>query len=508
MPVTICPSDSQDLVDDLVETVREGKENTNRVHIVSSIINVDDDVVGISTTAGSLKPISQSSVASEGKSAAQPIIIPASPLQAPSTLITSPRADKPHPFFMSKLKTSTQPKMSSPKHVPKAPPYPDRWSQHVKGFQTPLQTSSLSIFPCRDKRESRQSLEYSASYAFLKRKDTPDTLPASLPSPFPWVQSRPPELDHIPNKHELNHSAMTHFTNKAPENLQSRRPWSEKWRPSCAQEVLGNEKSAVYLRDWLRALELQLGDGKVTNPPDSKGAASKGTAKDSNRGIKRPRVVRAVEKTRGRKKLRHDSDDEGDWIVYTDEESGDDVSAQPEVDLYGDDLPELPPSLEYSQNGDIQLFGQSLGQLHNTILLTGPHGNGKTAAVYACAEELDWDVFEVYPGIGKRNGASLENYIGEVGKNHLVRQTRSLFRQREGLDAANTPSGNEAESYDQNAKPGKSIRQSLILLEEVDILFKEDNNFWNTVTGIIKECKRPVVCTCNGRSLISDVRFI
>jgi hypothetical protein len=503
------------LVDDLVETARERKANTNGVHTASSIIDADDDDAGASTTAGLPKPIdtSQSLVASEGKSADQPIMIPASPLQAPSILITSPRrADKPaHPFFMSKPKTSTQPKMSSPKHVVKAAPYPDRSSQHVKGFQTPLQISSPLMFPCREKRAPEQSLEDSASYTFLKREDTRDYLPASLASPFPRVQSRPPELNHTPGKHELNHPAITHFKNKTAEKLQSRRPWSEKWRPSCAQEVLGNEKSAVYLKDWLRALELQLGDGKVTNPPDAKGAVPKGTAMASNRGIKRPRVVRAVEKTRGRKRLRHDSDDEDDWIVYTDEESGNDVSTQPEVNLFDDDLIlEPPPSLECSQNSDIQLFGQSLGQLHNTILLTGPYGNGKTAAVYACAEELDWDVFEVYPGIGKRNGASLENYIGEVGKNHLVRHTRSLFREREDLDAANTPSasGNDAETHDQNAKPGKSIRQSLILLEEVDILFKEDNNFWNTVTGIIKECKRPVVCTCNGKFLKSDVRFI
>ena len=492
---------------DLVETAPEGKGNTNGVHTVSSIITVDD---GHTTTESlTLIDTSQPSVASEGESANQPIIIPASPLQVPSTLITSlRREDKPaHPFFLSKPKISTQPKTLSPKHIAKAAPYPDRSSQHVKGFQTPLQTSSSLIFPCREKekRPSEQSLEDSGGYSFLNQKDARDYLPSSLPSPFPRVQSRPPELSHITDKHEVNYPAMTHFMNKGPENLQARRPWSEKWRPSCAQEVLGNEKSATYLRDWLRALELQLGDGKVTNPPETKDAVPKGTAKTSNRGIKRPRVVRAVEKTRGRKKLRHDSDDEDDWIVYTDE-SGDEVSTQPEVDIYHDDLiPGPPSSLECSQNGDIQPFGKNLGQLHNTILLTGPHGNGKTAAVYACAEELEWDVFEVYPGIGKRNGVSLESYIGEVGKNHLVRQTRSLFRKREDLDA---PSGDEAETHDQNAKPGNSIRQSLILLEEVDILFKEDNNFWNTVTGIIKECKRPVICTCNGKFLISDVRFI
>ena len=349
----------------------------------------------------------------------------------------------------------------------------------------------------------------------MKQKDTHDYHSATLPSPFPIVKSRSPEFNYVPDQHEHNHPAVTPFMKKKRENLQSRRPWPEKWRPSCAQEVLGNERSAIYLRDWLRALELQLEVGRTTNPAEMKNVVPKG-AKSSSRGIKRPRVVRAVEKTRGRKKLRHNSDDEEDWIVYTDEELGDDVFTRSDVDICEDLISEPLASRECSQNGNIQPLrdgsvGQDSSQPHNTILLTGPHGNGKTTAVYACAKELDWDVFEVYPGIGKRNGASLDNYIGEVGKNHLVHQThrnsgdllRTLFRRREDIDATNASlSGDETDNeiQGQDAKPAKPIRQSLILLEEVDILFKEDSNFWNTVTGIIKECKRPVVCTCNGKS--------
>ncbi|KIY49206.1 hypothetical protein FISHEDRAFT_25929, partial [Fistulina hepatica ATCC 64428] len=60
--------------------------------------------------------------------------------------------------------------------------------------------------------------------------------------------------------------------------------------------------------------------------------------------------------------------------------------------------------------------------LTNTMLLVGPFGSGKTAAVYACAEELGWDVFEVYPGVGRRNGANVENLVGDVGRNHIVHQ--------------------------------------------------------------------------------------
>ena len=503
----------------MVETAREEKESTNGAYIVSSVIVVDDDDTDVSAATGSLKlsDASQSSVACEGKSLDLPIIIPSSPLEAPSTSIRSLGIadDKPaHPFFSSKPRAYVQPlpsKTLSPKHVVETAPYPDFSSQHVKGFQTLLQSSSPPLFPYR-KRAFEQSLEASASYAFLKEKDTCDYLPTTIPSSFLVVPSRSVEPNHVPVEHKLNHPALARFTNKAPENLQSRRPWSEKWRPSCAQEVLGNEKSAIYLRDWLRALELQLEDGRTSDPPEAKDAVFKATAKASSRGVKRPRVVRAVEKTRGRKKLRHNSDDEDDWIVYTDEESENDVSTYPEVDIYGGQISDPPASLGCSQNSDIQPLmvgnvGQNLGQLHNTILLTGPHGNGKTAAVYACAEELDWDVFEVYPGIGKRNGVSLDNYIGEVGKNHLVHQThrhsgdllRSLFRRTEDLNAANASPSGDTDSQDQDAKPSKAIRQSLILLEEVDILFKEDNNFWNTVTGIIRECKRPVICTCNGK---------
>jgi hypothetical protein len=272
----------------------------------------------------------------------------------------------------------------------------------------------------------------------------------------------------------------------------------------------------MYLRNWLRALGLQLEDNTAPTT-DAAGETAKGKFQPSGRGTKRARVVRAVDKTR-RKKSRLDSDEEDNWIVYTDDESDDEVEPCSEFDAFGEPCPSVPASspLSSTAHGPETEPSQSqdLGQLHNTILLSGPHGTGKTASVYACAEELGWDVFEVYPGIGRRNGTNIDNLVGEVGKNHLVNQNhqsgdvlKSFLKHRSNPEVTDTELSS-VPVYSPRKKASPTVgsenitkdrmRQSLILLEEVDILFKEDTNFWATVTRIIKECKRPVICTCNG----------
>lgn len=502
------------------------RQRSPSIAIIDHIPSVS--LISTGTIRGS-HAVSQLTPKQEGKTAAIPIVIESSPIKDTSSF----KLNKPiHPFFGGKLKASTSSSASTPlprktpaiQQAPRLPSYPDRNAQHVRGLQTSI-SGYQPVFPTRTISDPSKQATEPPDYNFLTKENISEEYNQS-PTYILSNTINNSVLSNIPQEHRDKHPAIIRVLDYNPdEPFESRRPWSEKWRPTCAQEVLGNEQSAVYLRNWLRALELQFED--PANPPAAEEA--QGKTKSTKRNLKRARIVRAVDKKR--KKSRIDSDEEDDWIVQTDDEEEENVTYESIDDL--DDLffaqpassspsrcPDPSASLPQASK---ETKEPDLGQLHNTILLVGPHGAGKTASVYACAEELGWDVFEVYPGIGRRNGANVDNLVGEVGKNHLVLQNRqnvdplkSLFRQQNKQtsqssieDTRSGYSPRKASTVNASATPEtdeplnvRAVRQSLILLEEVDILYKEDSNFWSAVIRIIKECKRPVICTCNGMSRV------
>ncbi|NXO79002.1 ATAD5 protein, partial [Sitta europaea] len=206
--------------------------------------------------------------------------------------------------------------------------------------------------------------------------------------------------------------------------------------------------------------------------------------------------------------------------------------------------------------------------LCNTVLITGPPGVGKTAAVYACAQELGFKIFEVNASC-QRSGRQILSQLKEATQSHqvdkkganahkpcffnscssakspkkmyspkkvisprkpqlspkragskrnLTSKTLANYFQisakRKGIDGEATSEekngGNTQNSLEvkkdaqiksinkeEGGEHNRKSATSLILFEEVDIIFDEDAGFLNAIKTFMATAKRPVILTTN-----------
>lgn len=276
--------------------------------------------------------------------------------------------------------------------------------------------------------------------------------------------------------------------------------WIQKYAPVTAAQVLQPGKEALLLSDWLQALRVQ-----SVEPGSSEGDKGKGKPKKKRKKTKLDGFV--VDSEEEEAEMDEISDNDGDWTA-----------------LPGSAL--LKKSVMRSLN-TAGRGSKDQGRLTNAIILSGPHGSGKTAAVYAVAKELDFEIFEINSG-SRRSGKDILEKVGDMTRNHLVQHNRTestaidpeevandINSGKQGMmtsffkpkTATQQPTKSQAkqpkETNEKETKaPPKSQKQSLILLEEVDILFEEDKQFWTTLTGLIAQSKRPFIMTCNDESLV------
>lgn len=241
--------------------------------------------------------------------------------------------------------------------------------------------------------------------------------------------------------------------------------WPQKYAPECWQEVL--QPKAQILHDWLSNLEVHnVQSGHVQAKPKP-----------------------AVQKKRRKRK----SDEMDDFIAGSDDDELNDKQSS-----------------------------------RNAILLTGPTGCGKTASVYAVAQQLGFEVFEINPGM-RRNARDIMDQVGDMTQNHLVQKATGISSRRSSVSASDSeyapplpisppanqktmasfmgPSKKNKKTVFTDTEGSKDVKakaqkQSLILFEEVDILFDEDKGFWAAVQALIHTSKRPVILTCNDPSSV------
>lgn len=285
--------------------------------------------------------------------------------------------------------------------------------------------------------------------------------------------------------------------------------WTQKYSPTTAAQILQVGKEGILLKEWLEALRIQSVD-----KGDGEAKASKGKAKTDAAPRKR------------RKKNKLDG-----FIVDSDEEA----NMMDEVSENEDDWTPSGPGLlkkTVIRSGDtINKASKEQLRLTNAAVISGPHGCGKTAAVYAIAKELGFEIFEINSS-SRRSGKDILEKVGDMTRNHLVQHHQSEKEVTEEIDdevardlksgkqgmmtaffkpkttttikkAPAAPAPTEQNQPETPKHPvRKSQKQSLILLEEVDVLYEEDKQFWTTLTGLIAQSRRPFIMTCTDESLV------
>ncbi|KAL1533632.1 hypothetical protein AAHA92_33492 [Salvia divinorum] len=163
--------------------------------------------------------------------------------------------------------------------------------------------------------------------------------------------------------------------------------------------------------------------------------------------------------------------------------------------------------------------------LKNVLLVTGPVGSGKSAAIYACARDQGFQIIEINAS-DWRSGALVKQKFGEAVESHWLQRTveigtstenKSLSKFFKAIDTDMQCSNDEVielihlpdeESKDVYSSLKKSVnkriikcqnevKKTLILFEDVDAAISEDHGFITTIQQLAVTAKRPMILTSN-----------
>lgn len=329
-------------------------------------------------------------------------------------------------------------------------------------------------------------------------------LQTAIDSQMSWVNdSRLKGYSSVPVISNLRSSLLSSFSAFDCGKYESQL-WAHKYAPKAAEDILQMGREAHVLRDWLQHLKITAVDT---------GKSSKDAAKSKS--------------DRKRKKRKKQNDKLDGFIISSGEEESEmDNLSGSDDELAGDVT--VSGQKTVIRSGDLARTAShgEKPRLANAILLSGPPGSGKTASVYAVAKELDFEIFEINAG-SRRSARDMLEKVGDMTQNHLLHllnevddtiakprgsepvdeakqnKLMGFFKGKPPKDSKPETKSNKASPKPQpNEKATREQKQSLILLEEADILFEEDKQFWTGVMTLISQSRRPIIITCNDESLV------
>lgn len=156
----------------------------------------------------------------------------------------------------------------------------------------------------------------------------------------------------------------------------------------------------------------------------------------------------------------------------------------------------------------------SVKTVDNLLILTGPTGCGKTSCVYAVAADLAIKVIEVNAS-SKRNGKIMLQDLQEATQSHKVNRgkststensqksqeiaevdltikTKKRGRPKKVKDVI-TKQKSDTGSQSTNSQESTRTGMSLILIDDADIVFDQDDGFCSAISQLVQYSKRPVI---------------
>ena len=237
--------------------------------------------------------------------------------------------------------------------------------------------------------------------------------------------------------------------------------WTMLYRPMCAADVCGNRQDVARLATWLQRMKSNMMTAKQ-NP---------------------------VRKYKGGSDSDYESDDFADSAANG---SYARLSAKDQSALW-------ETSTEF-----------------NVVLLSGPAGCGKSAAIHAASQECGYSIIEMNAS-EKRTGKAVQAKCGEATQSHGLQkwqgtaaqeisppdspEDNSLKRKKAGSKLALKKKAKTADAISVAATSDGLPEASLIVFEEVDVLFDDDQGFFAALSTLESTTKRPIVMTSTSTSI-------